>query len=111
MEAEHYVRSQSMGNRENIRWVSISDNSGTGLKISAKNHLSFSALHLTDEDLFQNSLHDFELEKYRKPQIFLNLDCLQQGVGNASCGPEPLPQYTIPPNTTISYSFRVEKLR
>ncbi|MBO9732620.1 MAG: DUF4981 domain-containing protein [Chitinophaga sp.] len=111
MEAEHYVRSQSMGNRENIRWVTISDNSGTGLKISAKNHLSFSALHLTDEDLFLNSLHDFELEKYRKPQIFLNLDCLQQGVGNASCGPEPLPQYTIPPNTTISYSFRIEKLR
>lgn len=109
MEAEHYVRAQSMGNRENIRWMSVSDNNNVGLKISAKNRMSFSALHLTDEDLFIKAVHDFEIPKYRKPQTFLNLDCMQQGVGNASCGPEPLPQYTIPANATISYSFRIEK--
>lgn len=108
MEAEHYVRAQSMGNRENIRWVTVSDNGNAGLKISAKNHLSFSALHVTDEDLFVKAVHDFDIPKYTKPQTFLNLDCMQQGVGNASCGPEPLPQYTIPANSTVSYSFRIQ---
>ncbi len=108
MEAEHYVRAQSMGNREDVRWLSLS-NADAGIKISAKNKMSFTALHLTDEDLFQKAKHDFKLDEYRKPQTFLSLDCIQQGVGNASCGPEPLPQYTIPANTTVSYSFRIER--
>jgi beta-galactosidase len=110
MEAEHYVRSQSMGNREDVRWVSLTDEQYKGVKISAKNNLNFSALHFSDVDI-ATTTHDFELDGIRKPEIYLSLDCVQQGLGNASCGPRPLPQYTIPVNTPIGYSFRLEPVK
>lgn len=109
MEKEHYVRSQSMGNREDIRWFTISGSDNKGIKITSKDHMSFSALHFSDEDIW-NALHDFDLDKVRKPEIYVNIDCVQQGLGNASCGPLPLTQYMIPANVPLSYSFRIEPL-
>lgn len=110
MASEHYVRTQSLGNREEIRWVSLTNNQNKGLKIISKNNLNFSALHFSDIDIAKTT-HDFELEKIRKPEIYLNLDCIQQGLGNASCGPRPLPKYLIPVNTPMSYSFRIEPVK
>jgi len=110
MESEHYVRAQSMGNREGIRWVSIADKDNNGMKIISKDKLNFGALHFSDEDLW-NARHDFNLDSIRKPQTYLNLDCIQQGLGNASCGPLPLEEYMIPENTPLSYSFRIEPLQ
>jgi beta-galactosidase len=110
MEVEHYVHSQSMGNREDVRWISLTDGQHKGIKIRAKNKLNFSALHFSDVDI-ATTTHDFELAGIRKPEIYLNLDCIQQGLGNASCGPRPLPQYTIPVNTPVSYSFRLEPIK
>lgn len=110
METEHYVRSQSMGNRDGVRWISISDQSNQGIKISSKDKLEFSALHFTDKDIW-NAVHDFSLDEIRKPEVYLNLDCIQQGIGNASCGPLTLPEYMIPANANLSYSFRIEPLK
>lgn len=107
MEKEHYIRAQSMGNREDIRWILITNNKNKGLKITSKDKLSFTALHMTDEALW-NARHDFELDNIRKPEVYLSLDCMQQGLGNASCGPKPLSQYMIPTNKPLSYSFRIE---
>jgi len=109
MEQEHYVRSQSMGNREEIRYIEISDNNNNGLLIHSKDKLGFSALHFTDQDLW-NAVHDFKLDEIRKPEVYLNLDCIQEGVGNASCGPITLPEYRIPENQNLSYSFRIQRL-
>jgi beta-galactosidase len=110
LEAEHYVRSQSMGNREDIRYIIIMDQNNRGLKITSKDKLNFSALHFTDQDLWK-AAHDFKLDKIRKPEIYLNLDCIQQGIGNASCGPMPLPEYIIPANANLGYSFRIEPIK
>jgi len=107
MEEEHYVRSQSMGNREDVRWVSVTDQNGKGLKISSKDRLGFGALHFTDQALWE-AVHDFKLDEIRKPEVYLSLDCIQQGLGNASCGPLPLPEYLIPTNQNLSYSFRIQ---
>lgn len=110
MEEEHYVRAQSMGSREDVRWLTISDKNNRGLKITSKDQLSFSALHFSDKDLWE-AKHDFELDNIRQPEVYLNLDCIQQGLGNASCGPRPLPQYMIPVNQPVGYSFRIEPIR
>ena len=110
MEEEHYVRSQSMGNREDIRFVAITNKDNKGLKISSKDKMNFSALHFSDDDLWQ-AKHDFMLDKIRKPQVYLSLDCIQQGLGNASCGPRPLDQYMIPVNKPVNYSFRIEAIK
>ena len=104
-----FVRSQSMGNREKIRWVTITDAKGDGLKITSKDNLSFSALHYTDQDLWKVA-HDFKLKEIKKPEVYLNLDCIQQGLGNATCGDIPLPKYMIPENRPVSYSFRIERV-
>lgn len=109
MEKEHYVRAQSMGNREDVRWFTVADNNNRGIKVTSKDNLSFSALHFTDADLW-HALHDFELDNIRKREVYLNIDCVQQGLGNASCGPLPLPQYMIRANVPLSYSFRIEPL-
>lgn len=109
MESEHYVRSQSQGNREDIRWISLTDDQNKGIKIISKDRLNFSALHFSDADIAKTT-HDFELEGIRKPEIYLNLDCIQQGLGNASCGPRPLREYLIPVNTPVNYSFRIEPI-
>ena len=110
MGQEHYVRPQSMGNREGIRWLTLTDNNKQGVKISTNDTMSFSALHFSDVDLHK-ARHDFELDTIRKPEVCLSIDRMQQGLGNASCGPMPLHQYMIPGNTPLSYSFRIEPVK
>jgi beta-galactosidase len=110
MAEEHYVRTQSMGNREDVRWLSITDGKGTGMKITAKGILSFTALHYTDESLWK-ATHDFQLIDIRQPQTYLSLDCLQEGVGNSTCGPITLEQYRVPESKTLSYSFVISPLK
>lgn len=107
MEEEHYTRAQSMGNREDIRWITLLDKQKKGIKITSKDRLSFTALNFSDTDVW-NARYDFNLPKIRKDKIYLSLDCLQQGLGNASCGPLPLPQYMIPVDSPLFYSFRIE---
>ncbi|MDD7887734.1 glycoside hydrolase family 2 TIM barrel-domain containing protein [Flavivirga sp. 57AJ16] len=108
-EENDYLKSQSMGNREDVRWLSISSPSGKGLKIISKDNLSFSALHYSDKDLWETR-HNFELDKVKKPYSYLSLDSAQQGLGNASCGPLPLDKYMIPENEPVSYSFTIAPL-
>jgi len=102
-----YVRSQTMGNREDVRWLSLTDGQHKGLKVVALDRLSFSALHFSDRQLWDNKYHAY-FAKFRKPEIYLNLDPVQRGLGNASCGPGPLPQYEIPLNQDQSFHFRFE---
>jgi len=106
---ENYVRLQSMANHEDTRWLKITDTDGDGLKITSKDKLDFTALHETDSQLWTTK-YRFKLDSIRKPETYLSLDCIQRGLGNASCGSTVRPQYDIPMNTPISYSFRIEKL-
>lgn len=108
---EPYIRSQTMGNRGDIRWMSLTDDKGQGMKITAGGDLSFSALHARDWDLTNEIGHTHEMYKIQLPQTVLSLDCIQQGLGNASCGPGPLPEYRIRSNHTYSYSFRLEGVK
>lgn len=106
---ERYVKPQSMGNREGLRWLEMSDDSGAGIRITALSSLSFSALNFTDETLW-GTAHDFELDDLRTDGIYLCLDSIQQGLGNATCGDVPLEEYMIPENVPLVCSFRIEPL-
>lgn len=104
---EYYVRAQSMGGRTDTRWLSLTDDSGKGVRITADGTFDFSALHYTDPDLWRIKYgHDIDL--VRRAEVVLNLDCIQRGIGNASCGPQPLPEYEIKSGTDYSYTFRIE---
>jgi beta-galactosidase len=90
-----YVRPQETGNKEDVRWVELTDAGGNGLKISAvENPFAFSALHFTAQDL-ASVRHNYEL--YPRPEIILSLDAKMSGLGNSSCGPGVLEKFSVPP--------------
>lgn len=108
--AEHYARAQTMGGRTDTHWLALTDGQGKGLRITATDTLDFSTQHYTDKDLWQVK-YGHDLSDIRRAEVVLNLDCIQRGLGNASCGPGPRPHYEIRKDTVYSYSFRMEPLR
>ncbi|MCD8176535.1 MAG: DUF4981 domain-containing protein [Tannerellaceae bacterium] len=103
---EAYVVPQTMGNREDMRWLSLTDEKGRGLLIESFEPFGFSALHYTDPDLW-SLRYVHELNRIKRTEVVLNLDCVQRGLGNASCGPPPRPAYEIKPNHDYWYKFRI----
>ncbi|MCF0176536.1 MAG: DUF4981 domain-containing protein [Bacteroidales bacterium] len=105
---EAYVRSQSMGERTDTRWLELTDNDGRGIRITALGcTFDFCALHFTDFDLW-NAKYGHDLGKVQRPEVVLSLDCAMRGVGNASCGPGPLAKYDLDSGKTYSFSFIIE---
>lgn len=104
---ENYVRSQSMGCRTETRWLTLTDEEGRGVRITAlQNPFDFTALHFTDRDLW-DAKYGHALDKVRREEVVLNLDCATRGLGSASCGPGPRPEYILKPGSTYSYAFRI----
>lgn len=96
---EEYIRSQSMGNREDTRWLKIENAQKEGIQIEAINPFNFSILHFTDNQLWNDLKHGHELKNNRLSQSILNIDALQRGLGNQSCGPSPLDKYEVKAGT------------
>ncbi len=102
-----YSKPQSTGNREGLREVSFTANTGKGLKIEIEGNVSFSALPYTDADLKQ-AKHQWELQK--RPFIYLHLDAYQRGIGNASCGPHTIEVYHIK-QQPYTYKLRLSAIK
>ena len=101
---EPYVRPQDMANREDIRWLTVTDRNGRGLMITAETVVDFSALHYTAQDL-DKAQHPFELTP--RDETVLCIDAGQQGLGGASCGPPPMERYIFKSApTTLSFGIR-----
>jgi beta-galactosidase len=100
-----YVRPQENGNKEDVRWLTLTDRSGNGLRVEdLGGPMSFSALHFTVADLTAVK-HDYELRP--RPEVVLSLDARQCGLGNSSCGPGVLAKYAVPPtNYVLNVRFR-----
>ena len=89
-----YVRPQETGNKENVRWVALTDRKKNGLLVVADSLLSMTALHFTANDL-DKANHINELTPCK--EVYLSLDAKQLGLGNASCGPPVLEKYAFHP--------------
>ena len=106
--AEHYVRTQTMGERCDTRWLKFTSKNGNTVSITADESFDFSAQHFTDPDIF-NVKYGNDLDKIRRPEVVLVLDCVMRGIGNGSCGPGPMRKYEIERNKDYSYKFRISK--
>ncbi len=106
--AEHYVRTQTMGERTDTRWLTFTTEDGHSVTFTADGTFDFSAQHFTDTDLYRVK-YSGDLDHIRRSEVVLNLDCRMAGVGNASCGPDLLPQYSIAPGQIYSYRFRISR--
>jgi len=101
-----YVRPQENGNKEDVRWLALTDATGNGMKISTvADPISFSALHFTANDL-ASARRNVDLKP--RPEIILSLDAKMSGLGNSSCGPGVLEKYAVSPAQTYHLHLRFE---
>lgn len=90
-----YIKPQESSNKEEVRWMSLTDDKGDGLLVTACSHMSATALHFTAEDLAYAG-HTNKL--IPRQEVILSLDYRQTGLGNRSCGPETLEKYKLYPD-------------
>jgi beta-galactosidase len=90
-----YLVPQENGARSDVRSLTLSfkNHKKSAIQVSSDTPFVFSALHYDASDLIKASRPAFL--KKRKETI-LCIDSKMLGVGNASCGPEPLKQYLLP---------------
>jgi len=100
---EFYARPQDMGNRGEVRWVSITNHNGTGLMFVADSLLNFSTLHYRPQDL-NKANYPYELKA--RPETIITIDAAHMGLGSAACGPGPLPEYFLD-NDKISFQYEI----
>lgn len=89
-----YILPQECGNKCDVRWLALHGGGQPGLLVAFPAPLQFSALHCTAADLEQ-ATHTNELTP--RPETIVSLDCAQRGLGGASCGPDTLEAYQVPP--------------
>jgi len=97
---EEYVRPQDNGYKCDVRTVRFTDKDGWGVSFTGSEPLFVQALHCTAEDL-ENARHRNGEARKRTPlapcpEVRLNLDLRQLGLGGASCGPKPMQKYIFP---------------
>lgn len=92
-----YVKPQDNGNKENVRWMALTDDTGSGLIFVAPDQMAASAAHWKAEDNYVNSgyrkAHPYEMVTIKN--TIVNLDAAHRAVGNASCGPDVMEKYEL----------------
>ena len=83
-----YLYPQENGNRRDVRWATLTDGGGRGLRVEGEPTVDLTARPWTSEQLDQ-ARHPADL--VAGDRIWVNLDLAQQGIGSASCGPGVLP--------------------
>jgi len=101
-----YVMPQEHGHHTDTRWAALTDASGNGLRIDGQPLFEFSASHFSNADLFA-AKHTYDLKP--RPEVLLNLDVAQRGLGTASCGPDTLAQYKLL-DTRYEFIYRLSVL-
>ncbi len=101
-----YVKPQEHGNRSGVRWAALTNESGVGLLVVAMPELEVSAHHYTAHDM-AGVRHPHEVQ--RRPEVILNLDAAQAGIGTEACGPGVLPEYELVAHT-YDYYLRLRPL-
>ncbi len=107
-----YVRAQETANKCDVRWLTLTDKDGGGIKVIGEEPLSISAWNFPQDDiLYRPSMvehrHGGCIDK--KNMVWLNIDHLQMGVGGDNTwGAQVHPEYTITPHEW-SYTFTIMK--
>lgn len=109
-----YARPQESGNKTDVRWMTLTNAKGAGIKIEfADSLLSMSAIPYSVEDLDpapeKHQYHSGELEQ--RDRIYMHVDLLQLGVqGIDSWGSMPLKKYWINPGE-YNYSYWIKPIK
>jgi beta-galactosidase len=102
-----YSKPQENGNKTEVRWVALTNTQGIGLLAVGAPTLEVGARHFSKDDL-ERAGYTFQMQPH--PEIFLNLDWKQMGVGGIdSWSPDALPMqpYRIPSDQAYVYRYRL----
>ena len=102
-----YLYTQDTGRVTQVTWMTYDQGAGPALLMVGEEPVQTSALHFTPEQL-QDAKHPYELTPL--DETIVCVDLVTEGAGNASCGPDVLPQYQVP-NGTFTYTFTLMPYR
>ena len=106
----NYIRPQESGYKTDIRWLSLTDNTGKGLMIEGLQPICFSATNTKSEDLDPGNTKKQQHLTDIKPrsEVYLQVDLKQRGVGgDNSWGALPHLQYRLL-DKKYSYSYIIK---
>ena len=100
-----YVRPQEAGNHTGVRWASVTDDRGLGLRFECAEAMEFSALPWTPFEI-ENARHPNELPPIHS--TVLRPALMRRGVaGDDSWGARPLSDYLLPSGELVfRFAFR-----
>ncbi|TDG35365.1 DUF4981 domain-containing protein [Pedobacter changchengzhani] len=104
-----YIRPQESGNKTDVRWLTLTNNKGMGIKIEGAQPLGFSAINHSTEDLdpglTKKQQHPTDLKP--RDEVFLNVDLKQRGLGgDDSWGALPHQEFQLL-DKKYSYSYTI----
>jgi beta-galactosidase len=103
-----YISNGENGNKTEVRWLSLSNSKGQGIRITGSPTIDFSALHYSQDELdreVRDGAHTIDLKKSEK--IFLNVDWKQMGLGgDNSWGARTHAEYMLR-DGIIEYSYLI----
>jgi len=105
-----YIRLQETGNKTDVRWLTLLDSGGLGVKITGLQPISFSALHFSPEDLDPGLTRKLQhtIDIVPQKNIFLHVDLKQRGLGgDNSWGMYPHNEYRLL-DKKYTYSYMIE---
>jgi beta-galactosidase len=107
-----YYRPQETGNKTDVRWLTLKDSSGKGLRVTGAQPLSISALNNYPEDfdpgVTKKQQHASDI--IPREEVVLSVDLFQRGLGGVnSWGAKPLDNYRFTGKEyQYSYTISVE---
>ena len=104
-----YLRPQEAGNRTGVRWATVTDSRGAGLRFECATGMEFSALPASPFEV-ENALHHTELP----PRHFtwLRPALMRRGVGgDDSWGAWTHAEYLLPAGRELEFTFAFQGLR
>jgi len=107
-----YIRPQESGNKTDVRWFTLTDESGNGIKVEGTQPIAFTAINHSVEDLdpglTKKQQHPNDLPP--RHQVYLNIDLKQRGLGgDDSWGAYPHDEYRLH-DKKYSYSYTISLL-
>ncbi|MDN3547267.1 glycoside hydrolase family 2 TIM barrel-domain containing protein [Mucilaginibacter aquaedulcis] len=88
-----YEKPMENGNHEDIRWAKLSGKNGAALTVKRNGGLlQVSAQPHSDEEM---EPVEYKIDLPKSEATVLTISAHTMGVGSNSCGPRPLPQYTV----------------
>ncbi|MDR2560653.1 MAG: hypothetical protein LBC63_02635, partial [Holophagales bacterium] len=107
---EPYIRPQFFGNRTGVRWIKVTDGTGAGMMVVAKDTVEACASRYDDADFEMDgkpARHIYQVAK--RPGAVLNIDMMQAPIGcwGGFTSETPPISTMISANGTYTYTYKI----